>query len=271
MISRRQTCPSRAPDQPIQPQHLPPRLPQTAAKRDPRRHPGLFQQPEASPLGRFAASPLSLGVGRRSLPGNCSGQTKRHADRAINATVSPGINPPAGVHRPSGSAPAVPRNRYPRLISPAHPHRHRRIQAARPPSSEVLGGFVSPALQQSEQRLLVRLELLQRVSLDPRNNPGDESARLAHLDNGDDCVTLLQSSEASAQVVWLRHGALHRLISRRWCLPRRPLHSMCSRTALSRKARQDPRDSRLILGAHIAKLYSSGTVPARRDSASWLG
>jgi hypothetical protein len=29
---------------------------------------------------------LSLGVGRRSLPGNCSGQAKRHADRAFNAT-----------------------------------------------------------------------------------------------------------------------------------------------------------------------------------------
>jgi hypothetical protein len=27
----------------------------------------------------------------------------------------------------------------------------------------------------------------------------------------------------------------------------------------------------MTLGAHIAKLYSSGKVPARRDSASWLG
>ena len=51
------------------------------------------------------------------------------------------------------------------------------------------GRLVPPTMQQPEQRRFVRLELLQRVSLDPRNDAGDEPARLAHLDDGDDCAS----------------------------------------------------------------------------------
>jgi hypothetical protein len=38
-------------------------------------------------------------------------------------------------------------------------------------------------MQQPQQRRLIRLKLLCRVSLDPRNNPGDEPTRLTHLDS----------------------------------------------------------------------------------------
>jgi hypothetical protein len=44
-----------------------------------------------------------------------------------------------------------------------------------------LGRLILPALQQPQQRCLVWLELLQRVSLDPGDDPGNEPTRLAHL------------------------------------------------------------------------------------------
>ena len=37
--------------------------------------------------------------------------------------------------------------------------------------------FIPPAVQQPQQRLLVRPEFLQRVALDPRNEPGNEPTR----------------------------------------------------------------------------------------------
>jgi hypothetical protein len=44
-----------------------------------------------------------------------------------------------------------------------------------------VGRLILPALQQPQQRCLVWLELLQRVSLDPGDDPGNEPTRLAHL------------------------------------------------------------------------------------------
>jgi hypothetical protein len=61
-----------------------------------------------------------------------------------------------------------------------------------------LDRFVAPPLQQPQQRLLVRNQLLQRVAFHPRNNAGDEPARLAHLDDRNERAILTERNERSA-------------------------------------------------------------------------
>jgi hypothetical protein len=43
--------------------------------------------------------------------------------------------------------------------------------------------------------------LLQRLALDAKRDTGNEPARLAHLDDGDQCCILFESYEGSAQIV----------------------------------------------------------------------
>jgi len=57
----------------------------------------------------------------------------------------------------------------------------------------------SPAMQQPQQPCFVRFQLLCRVPLDPRDHAGDEPARLAHLDHGNQRAILVKSGERSAQ------------------------------------------------------------------------
>src|SRR5439155_2050902 len=90
-----------------------------------------------------------------------------------------------------------------------------------------LGRLVPPAIQQLEQRRLIRPEFLQRLPVDPRNDTGDQPDRLAHLNDGDQCAILIQSGERSAQVIWLRHGAPRRLFPATMMpCPRRSPHSI---------------------------------------------
>lgn len=72
------------------------------------------------------------------------------------------------------------------------------------------GCLVTPAMQQAEQSRFVRCDLLQRLSLDPRNGPGDQPARLAQLDDGNQAAVLFKGVEGSAQIVCSGHRALHR-------------------------------------------------------------
>ena len=89
------------------------------------------------------------------------------------------------------------------------------------------GRLVPPLPEQGEQRLLARVELLQRVAPDPGDDAGDEPARPAYLDDSDERAVLLEGDEGPAQVVGLRHGALHRLFSAPMVdHPRRPPHSV---------------------------------------------
>jgi hypothetical protein len=44
-------------------------------------------------------------------------------------------------------------------------------------------GLVPPTLEKPEQRILVRLELLQRLAANPGHDPCHEPACLAHLDH----------------------------------------------------------------------------------------
>ena len=108
-----------------------------------------------------------------------------------------------------------------------------------------LDRLVLPALQQSEQRLRVRLELLHRVALDPGNDAGDQPARLAHLDDRDQRAIRFQSREGSAQVIGLRHGTLHRLFPATMVpCPRRSPHSIFNR----RRARRITHGAERLLG-----------------------
>src|SRR3954453_22565982 len=93
-----------------------------------------------------------------------------------------------------------------------------------------LGRLVPPAMQEAEQGVLVRLELLQRVAIEARHDAGDEPARAAQLDDGDQRAVLLEGDEGPAQVVALRHGAPHRLSPAAMVLRlRRPPHSLFNR------------------------------------------
>ena len=102
---------------------------------------------------------------------------------------------------------------------------HARDRAAGP------GRLALPASQQQlEQRLLVRLELLQWMAFDPWNNRGDEPARLAHLDDRDERQFVVQAGGGSAQIVPLRHQALPGLSPAAILLqPCRPPHSVFNR------------------------------------------
>src|SRR5215218_9447837 len=63
--------------------------------------------------------------------------------------------------------------------------------------------LLTPAAEQPEQHLLVRLNLLERMAVEPGHKSRHEPARLA-------------------QVVRLHHGALHRLTSAAMVLPKSP-------------------------------------------------
>src|SRR4051812_31784098 len=70
-----------------------------------------------------------------------------------------------------------------------------------------LAGLLTPAVEELEEGVLVRRELLERMTLDPRNNPRHQPTRLAHLDHRNDRAILIQRGEASVQIGWLWHGA----------------------------------------------------------------
>ena len=70
--------------------------------------------------------------------------------------------------------------------------------------------FITPALQQTQQRLDIGCQLLQRVTFDPRDDAGDQPTRLAHLNHRDQRAILVKSGERSAQVIRLWHGAPRR-------------------------------------------------------------
>jgi hypothetical protein len=76
-----------------------------------------------------------------------------------------------------------------------------------------LPSLLAPAMQPPQPPRLAWFELLCRVPLDPRNNAGDERARLVHLDHRNQCVILVESGERPVHVIWLRHGAPRRLFA----------------------------------------------------------
>jgi hypothetical protein len=69
--------------------------------------------------------------------------------------------------------------------------------------------LIPPAMQHGMQPFWARLQLLARLTLNARKNAGNQPARLAQLDDGNDRAILVRGDEGPAQVVRLGH--LHRL------------------------------------------------------------
>src|SRR5437763_2464599 len=68
-----------------------------------------------------------------------------------------------------------------------------------------LDRLIAPAMQQGKQPFWARLQLLARLTLNAGKHAGNQPARLAHLDHGNDRAILVQGDEGPAQVVRLGH------------------------------------------------------------------
>src|SRR4029077_2352276 len=90
--------------------------------------------------------------------------------------------------------------------------------------------FIAPAMQQAKKPFRTRFQLLLRLTLNAGKHPGNQPARLAQLDDGNDCAILVQGDEGPAQVVQLGHrGTPSVICQRRWChLLRRLPHTISS-------------------------------------------
>ena len=64
--------------------------------------------------------------------------------------------------------------------------------------------LIAPTMQYAKQPLCTRLQLLARLALNASKHTGNQPARLAHLDVGNDRAILVQGDEGSAQDVRLR-------------------------------------------------------------------
>jgi hypothetical protein len=51
--------------------------------------------------------------------------------------------------------------------------------------------FIAPAMQQAKKPFRTRFQLLLRLTLNAGKHPGNQPARLAQLDDGNDCVILV--------------------------------------------------------------------------------
>ena len=95
--------------------------------------------------------------------------------------------------------------------------------------------LIPPAMQQGKQPFRARVQLLARLTLNPEKHTGNQPARLAQLDDGNDRAILVQGDEGPAQSLPRRRpgsfgwgiAALHRLMQRRSChfLAARPIAS----------------------------------------------
>jgi len=92
--------------------------------------------------------------------------------------------PPQPAGQPEAVTPRLQRDRYPVDVAPG------------------LLRFLAPAMQQLEQSCFIWGELLYRLPLDPRNNGGDEPARLAHLDHCDQRAILVETCSGHSAVAW---------------------------------------------------------------------
>src|SRR6478752_10569426 len=73
-------------------------------------------------------------------------------------------------------------------------------------------------MQQAKKPFRTRFQLLLRLTLNAGKHPGNQPARLAQLDDGNDCAILVQGDEGPAQVVQLGHrGTPSVICQRRWC------------------------------------------------------
>src|SRR5438046_6701005 len=87
--------------------------------------------------------------------------------------------------------------------------------------------LIPPAMQQAKQPFWARLQLLARLTLNPGKHAGNQPARVAHLDDGNNRAILVQGDEGPAQVVRLGHrGTPSVRCSDEVAISRRPPHSI---------------------------------------------
>src|SRR6201987_995108 len=86
-------------------------------------------------------------------------------------------------------------------------------------------------MQEGKQPFRARLQLLARLTLNAGNHTANQPARLAHLDDGNDCAILLQGHEGPAQIVRLGHRGTPSIdVSDEIAiLAARPIASLCRR------------------------------------------
>src|ERR1700730_14483340 len=91
-----------------------------------------------------------------------------------------------------------------------------------------LDRLVAPAMQQAKQPFRTRFQLLLRLTLNAGKHPGNQPARLAQFDDGNDCAILVQGDEGPAQVGQLWDlGTPSVIYTGRWChLLRRLPHTI---------------------------------------------
>src|SRR5262249_34857397 len=65
--------------------------------------------------------------------------------------------------------------------------------------------LIPPAMQQRKQPFWARLQLFAWLTLNAGKHAGNQPARVAQLDHGNDRAFRVQGGEGSAQVVWLGH------------------------------------------------------------------
>src|SRR6516162_8995829 len=65
--------------------------------------------------------------------------------------------------------------------------------------------LIPPAMQQAKQPFWARLQLFAWLTLNTGKHAGNQPARVAQLDHGNDRAILVQGDEGSAQVVRLGH------------------------------------------------------------------
>ena len=127
-----------------------------------------------------------------------------------------------------------------------------------------LGRFVAPTLHKLQQLVLVGRKLLQWLALDAWDQPRDKPARLAHFDDGDQRAILVESGKGPAQIIRLRHGALHRIARqrRRWhALAARPIPSPLA-PQLRRPPYVEPIELTNEMGPPMTMLLPSGILLA---------
>jgi hypothetical protein len=87
--------------------------------------------------------------------------------------------------------------------------------------------LILPAVQHRKQPFRARVQLLARLTLNPGKHTGNQPARLAHLDDGNDCAILVQRDEGPDQIVRLGHrGTPSVNAATKLPFPRRPPHSI---------------------------------------------
>src|SRR5262245_38822272 len=112
-------------------------------------------------------------------------------------------------------------------------------------------------MQQSKQPFWARLQLFAWLTLNTGKHAGNQPARVAQLDHGNDRAILVQGDEGSAQVVRLGHrGTPSIKCSDEVAMPRRPPHSI-----YRFRLRYSPSRDRLFVSADLS------TIPSRKRSS----